>query len=464
MGILKNRTPMPHQDPQERRKNFDEVALGFCQEDALKEAGRCLQCKDSPCVGGCPVATNIPGFIKAITENDMPRAIKIIKENNFLPAITGRVCPQESQCECRCTMGKKYEPVSIGRLERYAADWERANGLIIPELPPPTGKKIGIVGSGPAGLTAAAYLAKKGHKVKVFEALHEPGGVLSYGIPSFRIPREAIRAEVEYVKSLGVEVETDTLIGRTISLDDLKEMGFDSIFIGTGAGLPRFMNIPGENLNGIYSGNEFLFRINLMKSYLFPEYDTPIKVGKKVVVIGSGNVAMDCARCAKRLGSDVKIIYRRSRKEMPARHEEVVHAEEEGIEFSFLTTPIRYIGDTSGNIKKLVCSEMELCEPDGSGRRKPRCIEGTEFELPVDNVIIAIGQSPNPLISMDNPDIETSGRGTIVVDKKCQTSRMGVYAGGDITTGQATVIAAMGAGKRAAEAMHEYLIGEKDKK
>jgi glutamate synthase (NADPH/NADH) small chain len=454
------RVPMRELAPEERVKSFAEVALGYSEEEAVQEAKRCLQCKDKPCVSGCPVGIDIPSFVRAIRDGDFDKAIAIIRESNYLPGITGRVCPQEKQCEARCTLGKRFEPLAIGRLERFAADYERSRGMRKPAIAEPTGKRVAVVGSGPAGLTVAAYLAERGHSVTIFEALHSPGGVLAYGIPEFRLPREVLDAEVEYVKSLGVEIETNVLVGATYDIDELFELGYDAVFLGTGAGLPRFLGIPGENLNGIYSGNEFLFRVNLMKAYLFPEYDTPIKVGEKVAVIGAGNVAMDAARCARRLGAEVTIIYRRSEEEMPARREEVEHAREEGIKFMFLTLPVAFVGDERGEVRRVRCLRCELGEPDASGRRSPVPVEGSEFEVEADTVIIAIGQSPNPIIAMKHPEIETTKRGTIVVDEWGRTSKQGVFAGGDITTGQATVIAAMGAGKRAAQAIHEYLMGK----
>lgn len=454
------RVPMRELAPEERVKSFAEVALGYSEEEAVLEAKRCLQCKDKPCVSGCPVGIDIPSFVRAIRDGDFDKAIAIIRESNYLPGITGRVCPQEKQCEARCTLGKRFEPLAIGRLERFAADYERSRGMRKPAIAEPTGKRVAVVGSGPAGLTVAAYLAERGHSVTIFEALHSPGGVLAYGIPEFRLPREVLDAEVEYVKSLGVEIETNVLVGATYDIDELFELGYDAVFLGTGAGLPRFLGIPGENLNGIYSGNEFLFRVNLMKAYLFPEYDTPIKVGEKVAVIGAGNVAMDAARCARRLGAEVTIIYRRSEEEMPARKEEVEHAREEGIKFKFLTLPVAFVGDERGEVRRVRCLRCELGEPDASGRRSPVPVAGTEFEVEADTVVIAIGQSPNPIISMKHPEIETTKRGTIVVDEWGRTSKQGVFAGGDITTGQATVIAAMGAGKRAAQAIHEYLMGK----
>ena len=462
--ILEKKVPMPEQPPKERIKNFDEVALGYTVEMAVEEAKRCLQCKPKEgqkiCVDGCPVGVNIPAFIKCIRDRNFDEAIRIIKEKNNLPAICGRVCPYERQCEMFCTLGKKFEPVAIGRLERFVADWELSKGVKIPEKPQPNGKKVAVVGSGPAGLTVAADLAKLGYEVTIFEALHKPGGVLVYGIPEFRLPKRIVEAEVEYIKKLGVNIVCDVVVGKTVTVDELLEE-FDAVFIGTGAGLPNWMNIPGENLNGVYSANEFLTRVNLMKAYLFPEYDTPIKIGKKVATIGGGNVAMDCARTALRLGAEESyIVYRRSEKEMPARLEEIERAKEEGVIFKLLTLPIRFIGDEKGWVKQMECVKMKLGEPDSSGRRKPIPIPGSEFLMDVDTVIVAIGQSPNPLIPKTTPDLKTGRKGEILVDEKQKTSKAKVFAGGDITTGDATVIAAMGAGKRAAQAIHEFLSGK----
>ena len=462
--IREKKVPMPEQPPKERIKNFNEVALGYTAEMAVEEAKRCLQCKPKEgqkiCVDGCPVGVNIPEFIKHIREGDFEGAIRIIKEKNNLPAICGRVCPYERQCEMYCTLGKRFEPVGIGRLERFVADWELARGVKVPERAPPNGKKVAVVGSGPAGLTAAADLAKLGYEVTIFEALHKPGGVLIYGIPEFRLPKRIVEAEVEYVKKLGVKIECDVVVGKTVTIEDLLKE-YDAIFIGTGAGLPNWLGIPGENLNGVYSANEFLTRVNLMKAYLFPEYDTPIRIGERVATIGGGNVAMDCARTALRLGAkESYIVYRRTEKEMPARAEEIERAKEEGVIFKLLTQPIRFIGDEKGWVKQMECVQMKLSEPDETGRRRPVPIPGSEFLMDVDTVVVAIGQSPNPLIPKTTPNLKTGRKGEILVDEKQRTSIEKIFAGGDITTGNATVIAAMGAGKRAAQAIHEYLSGK----
>ena len=461
------RQPMPEQPPQERIKNFDEVPLGYDEKTAMLEAERCLQCKNPPCVKGCPVEVDIPGFIRLIREGKFIEAARKIKETNSLPAICGRVCPQENQCEKMCVRAKRDAPVAIGNLERFAADYEREHGAVeIPEIPPPTGMRVAVVGSGPAGLTAASELAKKGHQVTIFEALHEPGGVLIYGIPEFRLPKAIVKAEVEYVKALGVEIKTNMPIGRVYTIDELFEMGYDAVFLGVGAGTPNFLGIPGENLIGVVTANEFLTRVNLMRAYLFPEYDTPVYIGRRVAVIGGGNVAMDAARTALRLGAEeVTIVYRRSRAEMPAREEEIRHGEEEGVKFQFLTNPVRFIGDDEGKLRGMECIRMRLGEPDESGRRRPIPIEGSEFVMDVDMAIIAIGTSAQPLIKMTTPDLKLNERGYIVVDPETgATSKEGVYAGGDIVTGAATVILAMGAGRRAAAAIHEYLMEKKKSK
>jgi len=455
---------MPKQAPKLRVKNFNEVALGYTPQQAQAEANRCIHCPKYSCIDGCPVLVDIPGFLKAIRDNDLPEAARILKDKNSLPGICGRVCPQETQCEATCSLAKKGAPIAIGRLERYMADWELANTdlLDLPVVPPqPTGKQVAVVGSGPAGLTAAADLAKLGHSVTIFEALHVAGGVLMYGIPEFRLPKDVVQAEIDYVTSLGVKIELDSVIGKLVTIDELLNNGYQAVFLGTGAGAPLFLNIPGENLNGVYSANEFLTRVNLMKAYKFPEYDTPVKVGKRVAVIGGGNVAMDSARCALRLGADeVYIVYRRSEVEMPARREEVENAKEEGIRFKLLTNPKRFLGDEQNWVVGMECYEMELGEPDESGRRRPIAIPGSEFIIDVDVVIVALGTTPNPLIAQTTPGLETAKRGTVVADETTgKTVKPGVWAGGDIVAGAATVISAMGAGKRAAASIDEYLRG-----
>lgn len=450
---------MPEQDPNVRNKNFLEVALGYTGDMAKEEAQRCLQCKHRPCVAGCPVNVQIPEFIKLIAEDKFEEAYDKIKETNSLPAICGRVCPQESQCEQLCVRAKKGEPVGIGRLERFAADWYMNNREDKTEDVEKNGIKVAVIGSGPAGLTCAGDLAKLGYDVTIFEAFHTPGGVLMYGIPEFRLPKALVQKEIDAVRKLGVEIKTNMVIGKVLSLDELMQEGYQAIFIGTGAGLPSFMGIPGENLNGVYSANEFLTRINLMKAYKFPETDTPVKVGKNVAVVGGGNVAMDAARSAKRLGAEnVYIIYRRSEAEMPARLEEVHHAKEEGIIFKLLTNPKSIIGTDDGWVKGMECVEMELGEPDSSGRRRPVEKKGSEHIIDLDTVVIAIGQSPNPLIKATTPGLETQKWGGIIVEEETgATSKDGVFAGGDAVTGAATVILAMGAGKKAAAAIDEYL-------
>jgi glutamate synthase (NADPH/NADH) small chain len=457
-----NRVSMPKQKPKARARNFNEVALGYKEKHALAEANRCIQCKKRSCVEGCPVEVDIPEFILALREGNMPDAVRVLKSKNALPGICGRVCPQETQCEEVCSLAKKGAPIAIGRLERYVADWELNHQTESnPEIAPATGKRVAIVGSGPAGLTVAADLAKRGHKVTIFEALHVAGGVLMYGIPEFRMPKNTVQAEVDYVKSLGVEIKLDSVMGKISTVDELLEEGYDAVFLGTGAGLPMFLNIPGENYNGVYSANEFLTRTNLMKAYLFPEYDTPIKAGKRVAVIGGGNVAMDAARCALRLGAgEVYIVYRRSRAEMPARLEEVENAEEEGVIFKLLTNPVRFLGNDQGWVTAMECVEMELGEPDESGRRRPVTKKGSEFIMEVDTVVVALGTTPNPLVPTTTKGLETTKRGTVVADEETgKTTKPGVWAGGDVVTGAATVISAMGAAKTAAASIDAYLRG-----
>ena len=455
-----NREPMPRQDPKVRGKNFNEVALGYSAEQAKAEASRCIQCPKHPCIDGCPVEIDIPGFIKAVLDGDMPEAVRILKDKNSLPGICGRVCPQETQCEEVCTIAKKGAPIAIGRLERYVADWERANiGSSTPPLPPSTGKRVAVVGSGPAGLVAAADLAKLGHSVTIFEALHVAGGVLMSGIPEFRLPKAIVQAEVNYVASLGVKIELDSVVGKMMTIDELLNNGYQAVFLGTGAGAPMFLDIPGENSNGIYSANEFLTRVNLMKAYRFPEYDTPVTVSRRVAVIGGGNVAMDAARCSLRLGADaVTIVYRRSEVELPARREEVENAKEEGIQFKLLTNPKRFIANDKGWVVGMECYEMELGEPDESGRRRPIVKPGSEFTIDVDMAIAALGTRPNPLIAQTTPGLETTKWGTVVTDEATgKTKKPKVWAGGDISTGAATVISAMGAARRAARDMDGFL-------
>lgn len=456
-----NRVPMRKQDPKERVKNFDEVALGYTYEMAKEEASRCIQCKNSPCQKkGCPVGIDIPDFIKELRDGNLEGALSILKRKTSLPGICGRVCPQELQCEKTCTLNKKGAPIAIGRLERFLADWERKEGLTErPKIERSTGKKVAVVGSGPSGLTVASDLSIKGHEVTVFEALHVPGGVLMYGIPEFRLPKEIVQREVDYVKSLGVEMRLDTVIGINYTLDELLDK-YNTVYLAPGAGFPLFLGIPGENLNRIYSANEFLTRINLMKGYLYPEYETPIRVGKKVAVIGGGNVAMDAARCALRLGvNEVHLIYRRSKEEMPARKEEVENAEEEGVIFHFLCTPVSFLGDGRGNVAAMELIRMKLGEPDGSGRRRPVPIEGSNFGMDIDTAVIALGTSPNPLIPSRTPDLKTGKRGVVIADEEGRTSKQRVWAGGDIISGGATVISAMGEGRRAADSIHKFLIG-----
>ncbi|TDP27105.1 NADPH-dependent glutamate synthase [Halanaerobium congolense] len=471
MALQNKKTPMKEQKPEERIKNFDEVPFGYSDEEAIAEAERCLQCKHQPCVEGCPVHVPIPQFIQSILDEDVVKANQIIKSKNNLPAVCGRVCPQEEQCEDVCVMGIKNEPVAIGRLERYVADYNMEKGtdrtkaeevekLKIPEL---EGRKVAVIGAGPAGLTAAADLAKYGLDVTIFEALHDTGGVLRYGIPEFRLPKKIVDQEVEAIKELGVEIKLNVVVGKSITVEELFDQGYESMFIGVGAGLPRFLNIPGENLNGVYSANEFLTRVNLMKAYKYPEYRTPVVVGDRVAVVGAGNVAMDSARTAKRLGAeDVYIVYRRAAEQMPARSEEIHHAQEEGIEFKLLNNPVAIHGK-DGRVDKMECLKMKLGEKDDSGRRRPIPIEGSNWMLDLDTVVIAIGQNPNPMLTSNTKDIETKSWGGIKVDENQQTSREGVYAGGDVVTGAATVIKAMGAGKTAAENIKNYLLNKSKK-
>jgi glutamate synthase (NADPH/NADH) small chain len=458
--IVPKKTPMPEQAAGIRRRNYDEVPLGYTPEQAMEEARRCLQCKNPGCIEGCPVLIDIPGFLALVADGRFTEAARLIKKANALPAITGRVCPQEEQCEIRCVLTKKYESVGIGRLERFAADWEAAHDEIeTPPIAPATGKKVAVVGSGPAGITVAADLALMGHTVKLFEALHEPGGVLVYGIPEFRLPKAIVAREIRYVCSLGVELQTDVVIGRTFTVDELLAE-FDAVFLGTGAGLPWFLGVPGENLNGVYSANEYLTRSNLMKAYQFPVYDTPPIRGRRVVTVGGGNVAMDAARTALRLGAESStIVYRRSRTEMPARAEEIHHAEEEGVIFELLATPVAFhASDESGWVREAECIRMTLGEPDASGRRRPVPMLDSNFRVPADVVVIAIGQSPNPLVPTTTPDLQTGKEGIIVTDPATgKTSKRGVFAGGDVATGGSTVIAAMGAGKAAAVAIDQFL-------
>ena len=456
------KVPMPEQAPDVRNKNFSEVALGYTAEMAIEEAGRCLNCKHRPCVGGCPVNVPIPDFIAKVAEGDFDAAYDIITSENALPAICGRVCPQENQCEGQCVRGIKGEPVAIGRLERFVADYHMAHAEARKTEIKKNGKKVAVVGSGPSGITCAGELIKKGYDVTVFEALHKPGGVLSYGIPEFRLPKDLVAREIQTVQDLGVDIETNVIVGRSVTIDELMEDGYDAVFVGSGAGLPRFLGIPGENLLGVVSANEFLTRVNLMKGYKFPEVATPIKVGKRVAVVGAGNVAMDAARTAKRLGAEeVYIVYRRSEEEAPARLEELHHAKEEGIIFRFLNNPAALIGDDKGWVKSMEIVKQELGEPDASGRRRPVPIEGSNYTIDVETVVIAIGQSPNPLIRQTTPGLDTQKWGGIIVNEETmESSKENVYAGGDTVTGAATVILAMGAGKKAAAAIDAKLSGK----
>ena len=452
------RVPVREQDPKVRATNFEEVCYGYNAEEAKLEATRCLNCKNPRCVGACPVSVKIPEFIAQVAAGNFADAASVIAQDSSLPAICGRVCPQETQCEGSCILGIKGEPVAIGKLERFVADWSRENGGVKPEIAPANGHKVAVIGSGPAGLACASDLAKLGYEVTIFEALHRPGGVLEYGIPEFRLPKDkVVAAEIASVKALGVKIETNVIAGRTVTIDSLmQEEGFSAVFVGSGAGLPRFMNIPGEHYNGVFSANEFLTRNNLMKAYR-SDYDTPIHAGKKVVVVGGGNVAMDAARTALRLGAETTIVYRRTENELPARKEEVHHAKEEGIQFAMLTNPVEVVGDENGWVKAVRCIRMELGEPDESGRRSPVEVPGSEFEIETDTVIMSLGTSPNPLIAKTTAGLETTRRGCLVADENGATTRPGVFAGGDAVTGAATVILAMGAGRKAAAAIHSYI-------
>ena len=451
------KVPVPEQDPNVRNKNFKEVCLGYTPEQAVEEATRCLNCKNMPCVAGCPVNIHIPEFVAKVAAGDFKAAYEIISDTNALPGVSGRVCPQESQCEQRCVRGIKGEPVAIGRLERFVADWYRENINEMPQKPQSNGIKVAVVGSGPASLTCASDLAKKGYEVTMFEAFHTAGGVLVYGIPEFRLPKAIVANEVDKLSAMGVDLETDMVVGKTYTIDEMFADGYQAVFVGSGAGLPMFMGIEGETLAGVYSANEYLTRINLMKAYL-DDYDTPIKKIKKAAIVGGGNVAMDAARCAKRMGAEhVYVVYRRDEEAMPARNEEIHHAKEEGIEFLFLTNPTKILGDDKGQVRAMECLKMELGEPDDSGRRRPIEVKGSEFELEVDAVIMSLGTSPNPLIRSTTPGLETNRKGCLIADDAMATTREGVYAGGDAVTGAATVILAMGAGKKAAESMDQYL-------
>ena len=457
MAIEPKKHEMPTQDPIIREKNFKEVALGYTAEIAVEEAKRCLNCKNKPCVSGCPVNIDIPDFISQIKQGKFEEAYSVVSDSSSLPAVCGRVCPQESQCEKHCTLGIKFEPVAIGRLERFVADWHNEHSNAVPQKPESNGLKVAVIGSGPSGLACAGDLAKKGYKVTIFEALHSAGGVLVYGIPEFRLPKSIVAKEIDTLKALGVDIETDVVIGKTLTIDELFDDGYEAVFVGSGAGLPKFMGIKGEGFNGVYSANEFLTRINLMKAYE-PGSHTPIRHGHKVLVVGGGNVAMDAARCARRLGGEVSIVYRRTENELPARKEEIEHAKEEGIEFMFLTSPVEILGDSDGNVTGMICQEMTLSAPDESGRARPIPLYESDFTVPADCVIMALGTSPNPLIRNTTEGLDTQKWGGIIVDDKTGlTSREGVYAGGDAVTGSATVILAMGAGKHAAKAIDEYL-------
>jgi glutamate synthase (NADPH/NADH) small chain len=460
---VKQRTAMPMQDPKERTHNFEQVAQGYTEEMALAEAARCLQCKNPACISGCPVAVDIPVFVKQVKEKDYQGAIDTIKATNNLPAVCGRVCPQETQCEVKCLLSRTGQPIAVGRLERFAADWEAENGAGKVERTSSSGRKVAVVGAGPAGLTCAGDLAKMGYDVTIYESLHAPGGVLIYGIPEFRLPKDVVRREVDYVRKLGANIETDVVVGRTITIDELFEDGYEAVFVGSGAGLPMFMHIPGENLNGVYSANEWLTRINLMKANRFPEFDTPVKHGTTVAVVGAGNVAMDAVRCALRLGAEkAMIVYRRSRAEMPARLEELENAEQEDVEFHLLTNPVRVLGNDKGWVTGLECIKMELGEPDKSGRRRPVPVPGSEHVLECDIVVMALGTTPNPILSTTTPGLNAHDWGGLLADETTgRTTKPGVWAGGDAVTGSATVILAMGAGKAAAKDIDQYLSGRR---
>jgi len=455
--IREKQVPMREQPAAVRVRNFEEVPLGYTEDEAAEEAARCLQCRNAPCIAGCPVGIDIPGFIRAVKERDIARAISVIKASNALPAVCGRVCPQETQCQGVCTLAKRFEPVAVGRLERFCADWESEHEECCVAILPDTGKRVAIIGAGPAGLTAAGELRKMGHDVTVFELLHVAGGVLMYGIPEFRLPKAIVKREIDSLCRMGVRIEVNKVIGRVATVQGMLDEGFDAVFIGTGAGLPQFLGIPGESLNGVYSANEFLTRTNLMRAYRFPEYDTPLRIGRRVVTVGGGNVAMDSARTALRLGADPSmIVYRRSEEELPARREEVHHAKEEGVQFRLLSNPVEFLGE-KGRIAAVRCQKMELGEPDASGRRRPVSVAGSEFEVEADAVVVAIGNGPHPLVLQTTPGLELNRWGNIVADPETgATSLRGVYAGGDIVTGAATVIEAMGAGKRAARAIDAF--------
>jgi len=462
MSVQRTKHPMPQQPPKERIHNFREVPLGYEKEVAVAEAKRCLQCKNKPCMKGCPVEIDIPGFLHCITLGEFDKAAEVIRAKNNLPAISGRVCPYEDQCEGECTLKKAGEPVGIGRLERFIADYERTKGASVPKMPPRNGKRVAVVGSGPAGLTCAGDLAKMGYEVVVYEALHAPGGVLMYGIPEFRLPKAIVHSEVDYIKRLGVRVDYDMVVGKSVTVPELLKE-YDAVFLGTGAGLPNWLNIPGENLDGVYSANEFLTRVNMMKAYDFPRHDTPVKIGRVVATFGAGNVAMDCARTALRLGAETSyILYRRTEAEMPARAEEIEHAKEEGVVFMLLTNPMRFIGTDKGILREVEFLKMKLGEPDESGRRRPVPIPGSEEKLQIDTALVAIGQSPNPLVPQSLPGLKLGKHGNIITDDEGRTSIPRVFAGGDIATGAATVILAMGAGKKAARAIDQYLMVKKE--